>query len=768
MDVQESGVHTQRLRAENGCDSIVTLNLAVNPAITTTLYANVCQGSDYVENGFNIINVQQGGAYVQNLQTIRGCDSIVTLYLTVNPVYTFNISATICQGSDYTENGFNLTNVQESGVYTQVSQGVNGCENTVILNLTVKPVSEATLNETICQGEDYVENGFYLTDVEQSGVFTRSVRTSNGCDSLVTLNLTVNPVYATSLSATVCQGNDYMENGFNLTNLQEGGIFTQHLQSVGGCDSIVTLSLAVVPSYSTTLSATLCQGGDYTENGFNITNVQESGVYTQNLQTVNGCDSTVTLYLSVNAVFSQTIDATVCQGESYIENGFFLSNLQQSGVYTQTLRTESGCDSVVTLNLRVNPVYEQTLYATVCQGSDYMENGFSLTNLQQSGVFTQDLQTESGCDSTITLYITVNPVHNTTLYANVCRGNDYFENGFSLTDIQQSGVYTQTLQSENGCDSTVTLILTVNPIYSINLSATVCQGGVYTDNGFNLTDIQESGVYTQTLQTTSGCDSIITLNLTVNPVFTRTINDTICEGETYMDNGFYIENVDHSEVFVKALRTIEGCDSIIALNLYVNPVSETTLYATICQGNDYTDNGFNLTDVQQGGVHTLNLHSANGCDSIVTLNLTVKPSYEITISASVGAGSDYTDNGFIITNVQESGTHTRIYTATNGCDSLITLHLNVYSGLAEAESAKELTAMLYPNPAEDYTVLKIDNLMTNAELVVFDMQGRVVIRQSVAEGEEEIRIDLRDLSAGTYSVRITNSEGMITRKLIKH
>ncbi|MDY5921215.1 MAG: leucine-rich repeat domain-containing protein, partial [Candidatus Onthomorpha sp.] len=77
------------------------------------------------------------------------------------------------------------------------------------------------------------------------------------------------------------------------------------------------------------ITAAICEGTAYTENGFNVS---EAGVYTQNLQTINGCDSVVTLTLTVNPVYSFTIDATINQGETYHGNGFEVS---EAGTYTQ-------------------------------------------------------------------------------------------------------------------------------------------------------------------------------------------------------------------------------------------------------------------------------------------------------------------------------------------------------------------------------------------------------------------------------------------------
>ena len=99
----------------------------------------------------------------------------------------------------------------------------------------------------------------------------------------------------TELSATICEGSVYNENGFNVS---EAGVYTQTLQTVNGCDSIVTLTVTEYPTFDTTINATINAGETYAEFGFNES---EAGTYVQNLQTEFDCDSTITLVLSVNS-----------------------------------------------------------------------------------------------------------------------------------------------------------------------------------------------------------------------------------------------------------------------------------------------------------------------------------------------------------------------------------------------------------------------------------------------------------------------------------
>ena len=381
--------------------------------------------------------------------------------------------------------------------------------------------------------------------------------------------------------------------------------------------------------------------------------------------------------------------------------------------------------------------FDTVLSATICEGQTYAENGF---NVSEAGVYTLNLQTVNGCDSVVTLNLNVNPVYNTDLFASICEGEVYNENGFN---VNEAGVYSRTLQAVNGCDSVVNLTLSVNPIFNTNLSAFICEGETYSENGFN---VSEAGVYTQTLTSVNGCDSIVTLSLNVNPIFNTELTATICQGQVYTENGF---NVSEAGTYTQSLQTINGCDSIVTLTLNVNPIYNTELSATICEGQVYTENNFN---VSEAGVYTQILTASNGFDSIVTLSLNVNPTFDTTINATINAGETYAEFGF---NESEAGTYVQNLQTVNGCDSTITLILDVNSSLMDVEYS-ELS--FYPNPTNS----KITFSSTIEKIEVIDQTGRCVLTFSNAR-----EINIESLPSGAYYLRLTNNDKAIMRKVIK-
>ena len=670
-----TGTYYQKVQTDDGCDSIVTLHLTVNPVKTTELEATICEGQSYSENNFDVAGTEVGEfTYTQNLETYLGCDSTVTLTLTVNPVKATELTATICQGQTYTENNFDVAG-EEAGVftYTQNLETSLGCDSTVTLTLTVNPIYNPVFDVVICEGESYTENNF---NENATGTYTQNLQTENGCDSIVTLNLTVNPVKTTNLEATICSGATYSENNFNVTPVVDGSelepgqkykdlTYTQNLQTYLGCDSTVTLTLHVSPQYEEVITAEICKGETYTDYDFNA---KRSGQYIQYRTTVDGCDSNLVLNLTVNPIYTKDVTEYICKGTSFEFGG---ETLTEEGEYTHTFQTVKGCDSVVNLTLMYYPYYETTpLTVEICDGQSYDFHGESFT---QAGTYERTLQTINGCDSVVALTVVVNPVKTTPLTETICSNESY---DFFGTALRYAGTYNHTLQTTKGCDSVISLTLIVNPVKTTNLEATICSGTYYTENNFNLTayteEVEKDTVVVDTLDTYLGCDSIVNLTLHVLPIPYSNNTQEICQGQTFDFNGEILsESGDYTSVL--AGMGTNGCDSIAYLTLIVNPVyNDEPVEATICNGEEYEFAGETFT---QAGTYTRTLSTVNSCDSVVTLVLNVNPVYnDEPVEATICNGQEYAFAGETFT---QAGTYERTLQTINGCDSTVTLTLNV-------------------------------------------------------------------------------------------
>jgi len=641
QNVTSAGLYSRVVPGANGCDSMISLTLTVRQNSASAVSAGICQGQSYV---FGAQTLTAAGNYTRTIPASNGCDSVITLTLTVRPNSTASLSATICQGQSYV---FGTQTLTSAGNYTRTVPAANGCDSAITLTLTVRPNSTSFISAGICQGQSYVFGNQALT---AAGNYTRTIPAANGCDSVITLGLSVGTANITSITASICFGQTYLFGG-NVLSLS--GQYSDTISVSGSlCDSIVRLQLTVVGSLSQLITATICQGQSYLFGNQTLT---VAGNYTRTISASNGCDSILTLNLSVRPNSSSAISVTICEGQLY---SFGAQILNAPGIYTRTLVAWNGCDSVITLNLAGVSGGSSSTSAWICQGQGY---NFGSQNLTSSGLYSRVVQGANGCDSVISLTLTVRPNSASAVSAGICQGQSY---AFGTQTLSTAGNYTRIIPAANGCDSVITLTLTVRPNSTASLSATICQGQSY---AFGTQTLTSAGNYTRAIPAANGCDSVISLTLTVRPNSTALLSATICQGQSYV---FGTQTLTVAGNYTRTIPAANGCDSAITLTLTVRPNSTASLSATICQGQSYI---FGTQTLTAAGNYSRTIPAVNGCDSIITLNLSVRPNNSSTISASVCQGQSYT---FGSQSLNVPGTYTRTLVAANGCDSVITLNLS--------------------------------------------------------------------------------------------
>ena len=178
-------------------------------------------------------------------------------------------------------------------------------------------------------------------------------------------------------------------------------------------------------------------------------------------------------------------------------------------------------------------------------------------------------------------------------------------------------------------------------------------------------------------------------------------------------------------------------------------ISGAELSATICEGASLNFGGINITN---SGVYTQTFTAVNGTDSIVTLTVTVNPSYNIVIDTVLNEGDVYTENGF---NESEIGTYVQYFQTIEGCDSIITLNILSNVSLLDVEY-EEIS--FFPNPTNS----KVTFNQAIERIELMDLAGKTL---RTFRNESEINIE--QLPAGVYYLRLTNNEKQSLRKLIK-
>jgi len=188
------------------------------------------------------------------------------------------------------------------------------------------------------------------------------------------------------------------------------------------------------------------------------------------------------------------------------------------------------------------------------------------------------------------------------------------------------------------CDASDTVTITVNDPTTTNINASICSGSIYTFPDGTFSTVATTNI--STLLTQSGCDSVVITELTVNDIYQDTIILSICSGDSLLAGGSY---QNQPGIYADHLNTLPGCDSTIVTDLRMLPTVTKDTSFRICEG----DSMFLGGDYQTiAGSYYDTLLSHYDCDSIVTSNLVLNPTYFITLDTSICAGDSFYFNGF--------------------------------------------------------------------------------------------------------------------------
>jgi hypothetical protein len=350
----------------NNCSATSSATVTVNalPSAAITGNSSICQGESVTltagggtyswsnNGGTNAIATFSPTTSTTYTVTVTGagnCTAIATKTVTVNSVTaTINGPTTICSGlsATLTAGGGNTyvwnnslgnsaaitVSPSTATTYTVTVTGVGNCTATASQTVSVQNTPTATVSgpTSVCAGSSVSltanggntyswSNGLgssSTVSVSPTTATTYTVTASLGanCSASTTYTVTVLQPSASSFSQTICNGETF---GFDGNSLSASGAYTQTLVNSVGCDSVITLNLIVLSPITTSLSQTICAGGNYDFNGTLLT---QAGTYYDTLASTQNCDSVVTLQLALDAGTSissePTASTAACAGNA--------------------------------------------------------------------------------------------------------------------------------------------------------------------------------------------------------------------------------------------------------------------------------------------------------------------------------------------------------------------------------------------------------------------------------------------------------------------
>ena len=616
------------------------------------------------------------------------------------------------------------------------------------------------LDETICEANlPFEYNGLTFTESTTDPVNIPDV---NGVyDTLLTVNLTVIAPDTVRLEETVCDSYEWNEEVFT-----ESGIYTKNFENAYGCDSVVILNLTVIGQPEVTISAaynTVCAGTDV--------------LVTATLTYLAGENTSNATWMSIPS--DETSRDTSTTGIVTVVYERILIELAATTQLTaQSISTANGvtCTAVDTIEITVLPTDSIVSFtASVCQGEAFDRNeewdevfAFGISGERTQAAIAADNRIPTEMRDTIItgqnscgiykaeLILTVNPSFTSenplVVEDVVCENYDYNGNfGFNFTVDEiayQLSIATSNIiiarsenESSTGCDSITELRLTVLPSARSEAYDTVC--GVFYDLQQN--EITESGdvdfVYPNAA--VSGCDSIVTHHVTVyQPVVTE-VYDTVCDAYIWNEEELTVSD-DYTHVFTAGAAT--GCDSTVILHLTVKHSTHEIITEAVCDSF-----AWNNVTYYTSGTYTYEYENEEGCPSADTLYLTINNASRIEENREIAlAELPYEWNGVTFT---APGTQEVTLTSSTDCDSVVVMTLTIEGmdnsgdqptiAVVMNEAGDTATFRVFANQADPSEKYSINYTLTKNEQDVNDMDydcgGRLYIGTEMGEfiyGEE--------------------------------
>ena len=527
----------------------------------------------------------------------------------------------------------------------------------------------------------------------------------------------------------------------------------------------VSVSIMVHPNTESHPNISICPDDVYSFFGQDL---NEPGSYNYTTTNQFGCDSTVYLTLEHYETYETPMVRSICNGDAY---DFFGQQLTTAGQYQHTLESVHGCDSVIKLTLRVNPVYEYDIERSFCAGSYYPFNG---QNITQPGDYTYNGQTVLGCDSIVHLHLSLTN-YNSKVY-DIERCNQPYTWPSTGEHFEEVGEYfrVDTIPGPT-CDSIVTLNLSIHQDYpNVSFNITNCDnytwenygGRSYIEDGqtyFAGRTYDHSGNYIRRYQSIHGCDSIVTMHLTINGSIVNNLPaEEGCDQVEWPEAGIsFVESSTQSHLFT----TVLGCDSLVnrTVNMEYTP-NPTTIEPTdasntaghwVITATEFQINSYKFSFSE--GAHPATCH----WDSIQW-------------SCSAGWPFDILYNGrgvnlYVLQYTPDTvWLNARVFNkcAPEGVDRKYWLICSFYG--IEEQSESLVNVDIIPNPNNGEMTLNFEYLTGNVNIKVYDMRGNLLDDFDTYNniGPNSMRYNMKDYSDGMYFFVVSGKEGTVTKKVI--
>lgn len=345
-----------------------------------------------------------------------------------------------------------------------------------------------------------------------------------------------------------------------------------------------------------------------------------------------------------------------------------------------------------------------------------------------------------------------------TLSATGCNGSYTSPSGnYTWT---QSGTYTDTVQSIMACDSVLTITLDFSTSSSASIIESACASYTSPSGLYTWT---QSGTYADTIENSAGCDSVLTIDLSINNTSSEFTVEA-CDNYT-LPSG--LQTGPFSGTYLDTISNSAECDSFMIIHVTINYSTASSITEAAC--NSYTSPS-GLFEWGISGTYVDSIQGSSGCDSVITIDLTIdtvnngiSKSGKTLSATAVGAvyqWIDCDDNSPITSALAKSYSPTEtgeyaVVVTQNGCRDTSDCEKITIVGVDDYFRNAEVS--LYPNPTTGLVTMDLGSEFKNAKILIIYAEGKLVQTMDNFTSEQ-VQISLGSVS-GLCTVNVYTAAG---------
>lgn len=463
----------------------------------------------------------------------------------------------------------------------------------------INPLRINTINNTLCKGESITVNGNVYDENKKTGKEVISSADLSKCDSIININLKFIDPAIRNFNGTACKGKSVVINGTTYSEANPTGTEIIKNGAANGCDSIINVIIVFKDQLTTAIDTAICKGSSININGTVYNDTKLTGSTT--LLSKDGCDSIVTVTVKLRDQVKKTINPSLCSGEIITISGktFGQNNSVDSVLIAST--SALSCDTLLKVNLSFYPSATSNYTATICENESKTINGTIYNKDKLVGTEVIKNGAVTGCDSTVTVKLTLLPLANAAFDTTLCNEDSIIIKGKKFDRKNPSGTVTLNNASYIGCDSTISITVNFYP-----LRVDTIRKKILPTDSFKLENIvfdinNPSGRVQLSIQSSTGCDSVAYVIL------------------SFINTSFQAVKIDHTD---------EVCFESNSGSIKIDKVQGCETYALYIDGVLYEVDKLPYTIGQlKPGSYIVELKSVEGCYYIdtVVVDAAVKP-----------------------------------------------------------------------------------------------------------------------------------------------